>query len=189
MKKRPPKPRLPGRAKSAVKVVDGDAGGRRRRVTTVQLADRLDEVAQGVERIEQAIAPKDRSSEVSADEHALLNLVDAIVDRRTEGVLLPLAHLATILDRLVDCPDPADQPDLLAESRVQLDVVLESLGLERIAPQRGDESDPWLHEEVDVVERSDLEEGLILRLVRPGIRISGGKTLVPALVAVSGGSD
>jgi hypothetical protein len=125
---------------------------------------------------------------VNAEEHALLNLVDSIVDRRTERVLLPLAHLATLLDRLVVSRDADDARDLLLEAGAQLSVVLEALGLERIDPARGAESDPWLHEEVDVVAGSELDEGLIERVLRPGIRIRGGRTLVPALVAVAGGA-
>jgi molecular chaperone GrpE (heat shock protein) len=186
--RKPPKPRLPSRARAAVKGAVAPPGERRTRVTTSDLADRLDRLAQMVEALEAALAPRERSKDVAAEEHALLNLVDSIVDRRTERVLLPLAHLATLLDRLVVSTDADDAKDLILESGARLAVVLEALGLERIEPARGDESDPWLHEEVGVVTDSDLDEGLIERVVRPGIRIRGGRTLVPALVAVAGGT-
>lgn len=188
--RRPPKPKLPTRGRAAVRG-DQEASPKdpRRRVTTAEVADKLDRLTASVQSVEQALAPRERSGEVEAEEHALLNLVDAIVDRRTDQVLLPLAHLVTLLDRLVACPDPEDQRPLLLESTVQLDAVLQSLGLERIAPVIGDESDPWLHEEVDLVTDCEIEPGLVVRLVRPGVRVRGGKTLIPALVAVSGSSE
>jgi len=187
--RRPPKPKLPSRATVKDDARKKGSAGSKGRVTTASLAERLDRVVDAVETIEAALAPQSRSHEVTAEENALLNLVDAIVDRRTENVLLPLAQLATLLDRLLACDDIYDRKDLIQESNVQLAVVLESLGLERIAPARGDESDPWLHEEVDLVVDSDLDDGLIERVVRPGIRIRGGRTLLPALVAVSSRSE
>jgi hypothetical protein len=180
--KRPPKPRLPGRGRAGA-----DAAAAAAPASLETVAARLEEVRDLVAGVDAALRPRGRVGDVEAEEHALLNLVDAIVDRRTERVLLPLAHLAILLDRVGADAAGIDRVALLHESGVQLDLVLDALGLERIAPARGDEADPWLHEEVEVVEASEQAEGLVEWLVRPGIRVRGGKTLVPALVATSGG--
>lgn len=191
--RKPPKPKPPSKAKAKAKAkgAKGAKGtkGAKPRVTTAVLAERLEQVAGSVEAIAAALSPKERSEEVTAEENALLNLVDAIVDHRTERVLLPLAQLATLLDRLGSSDDAREQGELIQESATHIGVVLEALGLERISPNRGDEADPWFHEEVDFVTESDLEDGLIERVLRPGIRIRGGKTLIPALVSISSRSE
>lgn len=193
MSRKPPKPRLPSRAKGAIKDSSragerGAAPARKGRVTTAELAERLDRVAGAVERMERRLTPPEGSGEEGAEEQALLNLVDAIVDRRTEGALVPLARLATLVERLA-AAGLDERTELARDTLEQLALVLEALGIERVSPSRGDELNPLLHQEVEERPDTELDEGLVVNVVRPGFRVRGGRLLIPALVAVSGGPE
>jgi len=186
--RKPPKPRLPSRVKGAYKdssrAGSSAPAGKKGRVTTAEIADRLDRVADAVERIEGRLSPS--NGEVEAEEQALLRLVDAIVERRTEHALVPLARLATQVERLATV-DSDERSELARDTLEQLALVLEALGIVKVSPARGDELNPLLHQEVEERPDTELAEGLIVSVVRPGFRVDGGRLLIPALVAVSGG--
>jgi molecular chaperone GrpE (heat shock protein) len=142
-----------------------------------------------LERVELALCPRQHASDVAAEEHALLNLLDSIVDRRTEALLLPVARLAAQLDRAGRTADSALRERLERDARVELEEVLGALGLERISAAQGDELQPLLHEEVGEAAVPGLEEGLVAELVRAGYRVRGGRVLLPALVLVAAAAD
>jgi molecular chaperone GrpE (heat shock protein) len=187
--RKPPKPRIPARTKGAhkesskAKANSKQAAGR---VTTAELASRLERVAGSVERMERLLSPSHDSTDVAAEEQALLNLVDSIVERRTEHALVPLARLATLVERLATVGDD-ERTYLAQETLEQLSLVLEGLGIDKVSPPRGSELNPLLHQEVEERPDTELEEGLIASVVRPGFRVRGGRLLIPALVAVSCG--
>ena len=191
-KRKAPKPRRPSRAKGALKDSSKKGTGKKGspakspRVTTAQLAQRLERVADSVDRIERKLSPSDESKGPSADEQALLNLVDAIVEGRTEAALVPLARLATLVERLA-ISNEEERAALSRDTLEQLVLVLDAAGVERISPERGEELNPMLHQEVEELFDTELDEGLCVHVVRPGFRVRGGRLLIPALVAVSGG--
>ncbi|MDH4359037.1 MAG: nucleotide exchange factor GrpE [Candidatus Berkelbacteria bacterium] len=65
----------------------------------------------------------------------------------------------------------------------QLDDKLSSLGVEKIAPRRGETFDPSLHEAVAAEDLTSVKEGCITRMESEGYRISG-KVVCPARVFV-----
>ena len=185
--RRPPKPKAPPRGRGAARPPEtgGEPPTATGRVTTAELAARVENLSAAVARIEDALAPRSRSADVSAEEHALLNLLDSIVDRRTEAVLLPVARLAVLVDRAATARDEDERARLLGQSAEDLGRVLEALGLEPVAPARGEAFSPLLHEEVRQDAAPDLEDGQVSELVRAGCRVRSGPVLVPALVAVA----
>jgi molecular chaperone GrpE (heat shock protein) len=189
-RKPPPKPRLPSRAKGALKdssrKTKGGTEQPAKRTTTADIAARIDHVAEALERIERHLAPS-RGEDITAQEKALLDIVDRIVERRTESALVPVARLATLVERLATAPTD-ERVELARDTVDQLSLVLEALAIERVSPSRGDELDPFLHQEVEERHGTDLDEGLVVSVVRPGFRIRGGRLLIPALVAVAGGT-
>lgn len=190
--RKPPKPRLPARAKGALKDSSRkargskDAASKSKRVTVAEVAAQVEQVAEAVARIERTLAPSSGPSAHAAQERALLNLVDSIVERRTESALVPLVRLATLVERLATATEE-QRTELARDTVEQLSLVLEALAIERVSPTRGEELNPMLHQEVEERHDTELDEGLVVSVVRPGFRIRGGRLLIPALVAVSSG--
>lgn len=191
-KRKAPKPRRPSRAKGALKDSSKKSSSKKGsttktgRITTAELAKKLERVSDAVERVELKLSPAEEGHDTSGDEQALLNLVDSIVERRTEAALVPLARLAPLVERLATSNED-ERAGLARDTLEQLTLVLDAAGVERISPARGDELNPMHHQEVEERFDTELEEGLVVGVVRPGFRVRGGKLLIPALVAVSGG--
>ncbi|MFW5967299.1 MAG: nucleotide exchange factor GrpE [Persicimonas sp.] len=96
-----------------------------------------------------------------------------------------LGHALEAARNEADADDLLEGLEMLAR---QLDSLLSSYGVERIAPEPGDVFDPRLHEAVRVVEDDDRDTGRIASCLRPGYA-HGDRVLRAACVAITAAPD
>jgi molecular chaperone GrpE len=111
---------------------------------------------------------------------------EEIKERATEDFVARLVPVRDDLVRAVEQDDDVDIRDGVESTLASLDRVLESENVAAIEPEAGDEVDPVRHEVMMKVE-SDLPEGVIVDVYRPGYEMAGS-VLQEAQVTVSDGS-
>ena len=111
---------------------------------------------------------------------------EEIKERATEEFVARLVPVRDDLVRAVEQDDDVDIRDGVESTLASLDRVLESENVSAIEPEAGDEVDPVRHEVMMKVE-SDLPEGVIVDVYRPGYEMAGS-VLQEAQVTVSDGS-
>ncbi|GAB6861389.1 nucleotide exchange factor GrpE [Haloplanus litoreus] len=111
---------------------------------------------------------------------------EEIKERATEDFVARLVPVRDDLVRAVEQDDDVDIRDGVESTLASLDRVLESENVAAIEPEAGDEVDPVRHEVMMRVE-SDLPEGTIVDVYRPGYEMAGS-VLQEAQVTVSDGS-